>query len=308
MNQALFNVNLGQMEIFFTVVEQESFTKAGVLLNMTQSAVSKNIAKLEQETDLQLFTRRYREICVTEAGKQLYHYWKSQADKMSDAYETIWKLQHAADNQLKVGVTNTTDLDTYFWPLISEFQNKFPEAELEMDSDSMNRLVQKLVDRQLDLVFIPDFMKYKLDELGLVWQWAAQDQVQIIMPASHPLAETKLTVAAIKDEEILLLDEEYCPGNRRFLEEMFAAAGCTPNISKKHYRTPESIDSFYRIQDGLLLTDHFFRFQSSKEKMVRKPVADAVNGIICGWRKDNTSRYLKNLLRCIREASGLDGE
>ena len=44
LQQNLYSVGLGQLEIFFAAVEHNSFTKAAVSLNMTQSAVSKAVA------------------------------------------------------------------------------------------------------------------------------------------------------------------------------------------------------------------------------------------------------------------------
>lgn len=62
MKEAFYNVNFHQLDIFFCTVELESFTKAAAKLHMTQSAVSKSIAKLEQELQITLsFVLRRKE-------------------------------------------------------------------------------------------------------------------------------------------------------------------------------------------------------------------------------------------------------
>ena len=300
MKEAFYNVNFHQLDIFFCTVELESFTKAAAKLHMTQSAVSKSIAKLEQELQIQLFTRHYRELHVTQAGLELYQRWKKPMQEIEKEYEKIWKLQHDEDSQLKVGTTSTTDLNTYFWPIMTQFQQKFPECTVEPDSDNMERLITKLADRQLDIVFVPDFMKYRLEDLGFPWKWAAKDAIQILMSEHHPLAKKeRLTLEDVKDETFVLLDEGSCPENIRFVRGLFASAGYEVKISNRSYRTPEGIESFYQPSDGVMIGDSFFKYENSRQKMIRKPLSGYQNGIICGWREDNSSRYLQNLLRSL---------
>lgn len=300
MKEAFYNVNFHQLDIFFCTVELESFTKAAAKLHMTQSAVSKSIAKLEQELQIQLFTRHYRELHVTQAGLELYQRWKKPMQEIEKEYEKIWKLQHDEDSQLKVGTTSTTDLNTYFWPIMTQFQQKFPECTVEPDSDNMDRLITKLADGQLDVVFVPDFMKYKLEDLGFSWKWAAKDAIQVLMSEQHPLAKKEvLTLKDVKDETFVLLDEGSCPENVRFVRGLFASAGYEVKISNRSYRTPEGIESFYQPSDGVMIGDSFFKYENSRQKMIRKPLSGYQNGIICGWREDNTSRYLQNLLRSL---------
>ncbi len=298
MNGALYNVNFHQLDIFFCTVEQESFTKAAAHLHMTQSAVSKSIAKLEQELGLQLFSRHYRELHVTQAGMELYYSWKARVYEIEKDYEKIWKLQHEGDSKLKVGATSTTDLNTYFWPIMTKFQQKFPECIVEPDSDNMERLITKLTEGQLDVIFVPDFMKYRLDELGILWKWAARDLIQILMSEHHPLAEKmSLTLEDVKDETFVLLDEGCCPENIRFVKDLFASAGYEAKISSRSYRTPEGIENFYQPSDGVMISDSFFKYKNSRQPMLRKSLNGYQNGIICAWRMDHASRYLENLLK-----------
>ena len=191
MKEAFYNVNFHQLDIFFCTVELESFTKAAAKLHMTQSAVSKSIAKLEQELQIQLFTRHYRELHVTQAGLELYQRWKKPMQEIEKEYEKIWKLQHDEDSQLKVGTTSTTDLNTYFWPIMTQFQQKFPECAVEPDSDNMDRLITKLADGQLDVVFVPDFMKYKNKlYLELAQKMAVYGWILVAVTAASPIVDS----------------------------------------------------------------------------------------------------------------------
>ena len=58
--------------LFVTVVDSNSFTKAGDKLNISKSIVSKRVRRLESHLQLQLLHRSTRRLSPTEAGKKLY--------------------------------------------------------------------------------------------------------------------------------------------------------------------------------------------------------------------------------------------
>ena len=82
---AVMPITLQQMVIFLTVAETKGFARAASRLHMTQSAVSKSVAKLEKELGLTLFVRTTREINFTEAGQILYQEWRPQIQAINSA-------------------------------------------------------------------------------------------------------------------------------------------------------------------------------------------------------------------------------
>ncbi len=66
--------------------------------------------------------------------------------------------------RLRVGLTSTTNPELYFWPLADAFQKKYPQIQLSVESDSMEILRDKLLSGEYDLVFLPDFERYSLED------------------------------------------------------------------------------------------------------------------------------------------------
>ena len=64
-------MDLASLDTFIAIAETGSFSAAGERLHLTQPAVSKRIAALEQQLDARLFDRIGREISLTEAGRAL---------------------------------------------------------------------------------------------------------------------------------------------------------------------------------------------------------------------------------------------
>src|SRR5215469_15578297 len=60
------------MEVFVRVVEKQSFSAAGQALNLTPSAISKQVSRIEAELGVSLLNRSTHELSLTEAGK-IYH-------------------------------------------------------------------------------------------------------------------------------------------------------------------------------------------------------------------------------------------
>ena len=65
-------MTLGQINCFLTVVNEQSFAKAANVLFVSQPAVSKSIASLEEELGFPLFDRRGRELRLPVADEKLY--------------------------------------------------------------------------------------------------------------------------------------------------------------------------------------------------------------------------------------------
>jgi len=65
------NYSLRQLRIFVTVAQAKSFSRAGTMIGLSQSAVSHSVKELELQTGVRLIDRTTREVVLTEAGQQL---------------------------------------------------------------------------------------------------------------------------------------------------------------------------------------------------------------------------------------------
>ena len=68
-----YPVDLYRLKIFLSAAETLSFTTSAERMNLTQSAVSHNIAALENELQVQLFTRSHNRLILTSYGETFYH-------------------------------------------------------------------------------------------------------------------------------------------------------------------------------------------------------------------------------------------
>ena len=120
-----------KLKIFHTVAEAGSFTKASTILNLSQSAISRQIQSLEKDLKINLFERHARGLVLTSNGEYLF---KTANDVISKLKEVESNLSEEK-NQIKGKLIVTTVVSfgtTWLTPRIKEFMDLHPEIEIEL--------------------------------------------------------------------------------------------------------------------------------------------------------------------------------
>ena len=138
---------LNEMEIFYYVVEQHSFSKAAERLHVSKSFISKKITRLERELKTRLIARSTRKLTLTQAGDSFYRYCAHVVQAAEKGYAMMHELQGKPAGLLKVSIPPALALNLLS-PVFSEFLTQYPEVILDIQLDS--RLVD-LVKEGYDL-------------------------------------------------------------------------------------------------------------------------------------------------------------
>ena len=129
-----------KLKIFHTVAEASSFTKASTILNLSQSAISRQIQSLESDLNVQLFERHARGLVLTENGEYLFNSAHEVISKLKDVESNL--IGHKDKLSGKLVVTTVVSFGTtWLTPRIKEFMDLHPEMEIELIFD----------DKELDL-------------------------------------------------------------------------------------------------------------------------------------------------------------
>lgn len=129
-----------KLRIFHAVAEAGSFTHAGEKLNLSQSAISRQISALEESVKVPLFHRHARGLILTEQGELLYRTVKDVFHKLSMVEARLAETKDRPSGPLKV-TTTTAFGSTWLTSHIREFIELFPEVEVTL----------VLADEELDL-------------------------------------------------------------------------------------------------------------------------------------------------------------
>ena len=129
-----------KLKIFYAVAEAGNFTKATYALNLSQSAISRQIQSLEQELKTQLFERHARGLSLTENGEYLFKTAREVISKLKDVESALIDKKDKPSGKLTV-TTFVSFGTTWLTPRIQEFMKLNPEMEIELVFD----------DKELDL-------------------------------------------------------------------------------------------------------------------------------------------------------------
>lgn len=129
-----------KLRIFHAVASAGSFTHAGQMLTLSQSAVSRQISALEEEITTPLFQRHARGLTLTDEGEMLYAAVSDVLARLAQAEEALKNVREAPRGQLKV--TTSHGIGAYWLvPRLASFLKECPEVELHLVME----------DRELDL-------------------------------------------------------------------------------------------------------------------------------------------------------------
>lgn len=135
----------GEMLVFAKVVESGSFSAAGKLLDLTPSAVSKLVGRVEERLGTLLLQRSTRHLTLTTEGKQFYDSCVRILDDIEEAEQGIATGKAAAHGALRVNVSLPFGTHQLL-PLIPEFSRRYPDIRLDLS------LTDALVDLQRERV------------------------------------------------------------------------------------------------------------------------------------------------------------
>ncbi|EGQ7740413.1 LysR family transcriptional regulator [Vibrio parahaemolyticus] len=129
--------------LFSQVIELGSFSKVAEANNLTNSVVSKRMARLEEEIGAQLLYRTTRKLTLTEAGKVLLHSAKNVKQATQEAMDAVAGFGENVSGHIKMSVP-TISGDLILADAVAEFCNLHPGLTVDMSLD--NRFVDLVAD------------------------------------------------------------------------------------------------------------------------------------------------------------------
>ena len=129
-----------KLKIFHAVAEAGSFTSSTINLNLSQSAISRQIQSLENDLKVKLFERHARGLTLTESGEYVYKTANEVISKLKEVETTLSDKKNKPRGKLTV-TTVISFGTTWLTPRIQEFMQLNPEIEIELIFD----------DKELDL-------------------------------------------------------------------------------------------------------------------------------------------------------------
>ncbi|WP_020616038.1 LysR family transcriptional regulator [Paenibacillus daejeonensis] len=225
---------LEQMHIFATVVEQSSLNKASALLNVSQPALSRKIAKLEEELDVELFRRVGKRLELTSVGQLTYAFAKELRALELNYMQSVAEYRHTERRQLTIGASLTT-LQTTLPDLIQVLTRVSPELEIKAVTGKTHEIVSLVRDKRADMGLVASI----IDESHLNCVPLFEDQLQLVLPRNLLVTDKSVPEISILNGLPMIL---FSKGTwyRVLTDELFQTFRLSPDVRME-------IDSFEAI-------------------------------------------------------------
>ncbi|MEH7124403.1 LysR family transcriptional regulator [Bacillus sp. JJ1773] len=167
-------MEIQQLRAFLSVAQTKNFTKSAELMFISQSTVTMRIKALEQTLGKQLFERDNRQVLLTTAGKELLDYAKRIIELVDEGARKV-SIEETFEDSLVIGSLHSL-WDYLLFPIMKEFQAKYPRTALRFITGHSWDIVQHVLDGVIDfgVVLIPpthseiEVLPFKKEEIRLV--------------------------------------------------------------------------------------------------------------------------------------------
>lgn len=191
-------MNKNQLEVFVTVAQTKQISSAAKLLHLSQPAVSAQIKALETHYGASLFDRTKQGVEITPVGEIVMRH---SLKILSDFYELDKEVDQFlnVDNQkLNIGATHT--VGNYAIPCsLWTFKQKYPNAKIVLEVDSLQRILQMLAEGQLDIAVVEGIDYTRIYENKFVEKNTSSDEAIIIYPGQENWIEKFQNVRSLGD-------------------------------------------------------------------------------------------------------------
>ena len=199
-------MELRQLRYFVEVAEREHVSEAAEHLHIAQSAISRQIARLEEELGVMLFEKAGRNIQLTPVGKIFLIHARTAIKAIEYAKYQIEEFLDPEHGTIKIGFP--TSLSTYFLPtIISAFKNEQPNIAFHLKQGSYSFLMESVKNREIGLAFLGPVPTKDPEIDGHI---LFTENVSALLPITHPLADKKsLRLSDLRQDPFVLFPKGY---------------------------------------------------------------------------------------------------
>src|SRR5438128_3859731 len=181
------NIDLTALEIFKTVAEQGSITKAAARLHRVQSNVTTRVKQLEERLGAQLFLRQHRRLVLSPQGKRLLAYADRLLHLSSEAEAALRNGTPAGT--LQIGALESTAA-TRLPPVLSRYHRAYPDVRIELVTGTTGALVTRVMNHEVEAAFVAE----PFTATDLEAEPVFSDELVRIAPKSFPRIKTRKAI------------------------------------------------------------------------------------------------------------------
>ncbi len=220
------HITMQQLEALVNLIDENSFSRAGSRMGLSQPSISKHIKNLEIFIDAQIIDRKHNGISLTTEGKILYDYARKILKLRDEARYKIESSRDSGQNHIFTGASSIPA--TYLLPsIIGKYMKNKPACVIHIHSGDSRDVIEMIHDGRVEIGFIGNPVNDSKLSAEPLWN----DSLMLVLGKGHPFTKyDSLTVSDLN--KISFIGREEGSGTRSIIENALktAAAGIKLNV------------------------------------------------------------------------------
>jgi DNA-binding transcriptional LysR family regulator len=287
-------MNIQQIKNFLQLSKELHYWNTAGKINITQSALSRQIKALEEEVGVSLFVRNKRNVKLSAAGEFLADKWNMLLDDLEHVNSFARKI-----NQGETGHISIAHPDSISASLLPDFMvrvaESYPELTVELLQLLYENIEESLRDYKIDLAFT----RQVSSSPGISSRKLQSEPVALFIPDKHPFVDyNDISPESLANQRFMLPVAKRQSHYFLFLQKIFSAYGIKPRLI---YESDFGSSILGLISHGLGVAILPIGFASHGTPGIRVIVLPFHSDLFISWRTDDNSPALLNLLDMLKD-------
>jgi LysR family transcriptional activator of glutamate synthase operon len=219
-------MELRQIKYFIEVARVEHVTEAAANLHVAQSAVSRQIANLEDELGVELFFREGRNVKLTPVGKIFLDHMEIALGEIEKGVQSVQEYLNPETGLIRIGFPNSLAAKT-LPSVISAFRDEHPNIGFKLKQGTNRDLKDLVIQGDIDIAFVSPV---PLNEDKINGHVFFTENMMALVSLHHPLAErTTIRLKDLRRDSFVIFRQGYAM--RELVLDACAQIGFEPKIA-----------------------------------------------------------------------------
>ena len=223
-----------QLKYFITAAETLSFTEAGKLHYISQTAITQHIQSLEEQLGVKLFAREKKRVRLTPAGEIFYMEAKAILERSKIAVNRARNAADGISGSMNIGYVKGQCFSR-ITPLIKKFYLQNPSVQFQIYRQAHLDLLMNLEKGKLDFIF--NIVYGNTDLTNFSYQRIGRARLYAVLPPGHPYSQlSSIRRYDLRDEPFLLTKYYDDPSAKKYghvIPDKYAESGFIPRIDSR---------------------------------------------------------------------------
>ncbi|MBN37879.1 MAG: LysR family transcriptional regulator [Opitutae bacterium] len=212
-------MHIQNFKTFCDLVETKSFSKASILNEVTQSAVSQQLKAMETHYDMLIIDRNQKKFRLTPQGAALYSTFKEILSLYEKLNCEILEMRNIVSGTIQISTVNSIGLHE-LPPYLKSFIKEFPSVNVRVEYRRANLVYEDVLHGTSDIGLVA----FPLNHKELTTIKFAQDELIVAMNPEHPFAKKKnLTIKDLGGKDFISFEKDI--PTRKATDEILNNAG-----------------------------------------------------------------------------------